>query len=339
VDVRTHRLWVDAVDIAGIVRDGRITADVVGEAYRRQNGGSSMFPPRPTTFDFAAVLRQLGDVLAEKGLSRAKVAADLDFLPAADYFALVAALPDVRWSDGSGIVRRLRAIKSTEEISLLRRACALAEAGLATMVSSIAPSRSRRALSERWREGVAVEASARGISDLTGLWDFISVGPDPWGSDGRVAPGAIVKADVGCLIGGYSSDSERTYVYGEPDPLARDIHAVLLDAFHAGLTAIRPGAMLRDIHATTARVIHAAGYAGYQRGHFGHGVGASVGSEEWPFIAADSEVAAEPGMVLAFETPFYGNGIGALMIEDQILVTETGIEVMNTMRRELVRIG
>ncbi len=79
-------------------------------------------------------------------------------------------------------------------------------------------------------------------------------------------------------------------------------------------------------------------FPGYQRGHFGHSVGASVGSEEWPFISAGSDIVIEPGMVLAFETPFYGNGVGALMIEDQMLVTETGVEVMNTLPRALVRI-
>ncbi len=237
--MRTHRLWVDTVDVSGLTSQGRSAAEVLDAAYRRQNGGSDAFLPRPATFDLGAVLTQLGDVLAERGLSRARVAVDLEFLPAANYFALTAALPDVRWSDGSDIVRRLRAIKSAGEIDNLRRACALAEAGLAALVGGGAAGRSRDALSERWRGGVAEAARVRGVSDLTGSWDFIAVGTDPWGGGGIVAPGTIIKADVGCFIDGYSSDSARTYVFGAPDPLARDIHRVLAEAFDTGLAAIR----------------------------------------------------------------------------------------------------
>ncbi len=96
---------------------------------------------------------------------------------------------------------------------------------------------------------------------------------------------------------------------------------------------------MRDIYAATTTSIHRAGLASYQRGHFGHGLGASVGSEEWPFIAADSDVIAEPGMMLAFETPFYGKGIGGLIIEDQLLVTEDGIEIITTLPRDFLDIA
>jgi Xaa-Pro dipeptidase len=154
-----------------------------------------------------------------------------------------------------------------------------------------------------------------------------------------VEAGAVIKADVGCLIGGYSSDMARTYAFGRPEPLARDIFAALADAFETGFATIRPGVALRDVHAATLAAMNASGYLGYRRGHFGHGLGASVGSEEWPFIAADSDAVAEPGMMLAFETPFYGKGVGALMIEDQLLVTETGIERISQLPRGLVELG
>ena len=67
------------------------------------------------------------------------------------------------------------------------------------------------------------------------------------------------------------------------------------------------------------------GFETYARGHFGHGVGASIWSEEWPFISADSDAVLEPGMVMAFETPWYIDGLGGFIIEDQVLITETGV--------------
>ena len=78
------------------------------------------------------------------------------------------------------------------------------------------------------------------------------------------------------------------------------------------------------------------GFETYGRGHFGHGVGASIWSEEWPFIAAGSDAVLEPGMVLAFETPWYIEGLGGFIIEDQVLITATGCEVMAPSPREMI---
>jgi Xaa-Pro aminopeptidase len=68
-------------------------------------------------------------------------------------------------------------------------------------------------------------------------------------------------------------------------------------------------------------------------------LGAGLGSEEWPFISADSNVLIEPGMVLAFECPWYINGLGGLIIENQILITEKGPEVMNSLPIDLIEVG
>ncbi|MFN3645333.1 MAG: M24 family metallopeptidase [Gemmobacter sp.] len=80
----------------------------------------------------------------------------------------------------------------------------------------------------------------------------------------------------------------------------------------------------------------AAGLAGDSRGHFGHGLGASLGSEDWPFISAPTDVLAEPGMMLAFECPFYATGLGGFFIEDMVLVTETGAETLNRLPTDFV---
>ena len=81
-----------------------------------------------------------------------------------------------------------------------------------------------------------------------------------------------------------------------------------------------------------------AGFSTYGRGHFGHGVGASIWSEEWPFISADATAVAEPGMVLAFETPYYIKGLGGFIIEDQILITESSTEVMAASSCDLIEV-
>jgi len=81
------------------------------------------------------------------------------------------------------------------------------------------------------------------------------------------------------------------------------------------------------------------GFSEYYRGHFGHSVGSALGIEEWPFISHGNDMAIEPNMVLAVEAPFYANGLGALMIEEQFLITADGAETMNVLSQELVSIG
>jgi len=106
------------------------------------------------------------------------------------------------------------------------------------------------------------------------------------------------------------------------------VYAALRDAFEAGRPLFRPGAALRDIHATCLRAVHAADFPSYARGHFGHGLGASIWSEEWPYTAADSDAVLEAGMVMAFEAPWYIDGIGGFIIEDMLLITDDGAETL-----------
>ncbi|MQT14876.1 M24 family metallopeptidase [Segnochrobactrum spirostomi] len=334
LDLRTHPLWIDAVDVRAMERQSLGAAEIVQRGYEIAGLGA----PRPTTFDTEAAFALLGEALRERGLVHGRVAADLDFLPAADFHRLATALPDYDWVDGSAVVKRLRAIKTPTEIGHLRKAAYLAEQGFKATLAAVSSGARRADLSAAWRAGIA-EAVAIDGAPVTGAWDYISVGSDPWSLEGSVATGAVLKIDAGVLVAGYSSDTARSYSFGAPDPLATEIYAILREGFEAGLAAIRPGAALRDIYAATATSIHTAGLASYQRGHFGHGLGASIGSEEWPFIAADSDVIAEPGMMLAFETPFYGKGIGALIIEDQLLVTDDGIEVVTTLPRDFLDIS
>ncbi|GGA86822.1 proline dipeptidase [Brucella endophytica] len=324
VDLRTHRIWIDMLDItdAGSIEE-------IDEAYRRSGNTG----PRPETFDRSAAFGLFSDILKERGLDHARIGVDLEFVPAADFDALKRALPNVIWVDGSMVLRRLRAVKTPREIERLRQAAKAAEAGLVSMAAAVKPGVSVSELSSAWKEG----AYAAGFR-LSGHWDYISVGPDLSDMSAVVASGALIKADVGTLVEGYSSDGARSFTHGPASPLARDIFKALENAFAAGLEQIRPGNSFGAVHAAMLASMRKDGFGEYHRGHFGHSVGGSVGIEEWPFFSADNPELILPGMVVALETPFYGQGLGALMIEDQFLVTDTGAECMNTLPRGLINV-
>jgi len=85
--------------------------------------------------------------------------------------------------------------------------------------------------------------------------------------------------------------------------------------------------------------IHGHGYTSCQRGHIGHSIGASVWNEEWPYIARDTDISLEEGMVFAFEVPVYLEGLGAFTVEDHILVTASGASSMNLLTKDYREIG
>jgi Xaa-Pro aminopeptidase len=276
----------------------------------------------------------LADLLQEKGLRPARIGVDLEFMPAADFEALKTSIPSIRWVDGSLVLRRLRAIKTPREIERLRHAAMAAEAGLMRMMEAVSLGTSVASLSAAWKAG-AQEAAATGGFSLSGHWDYISVGPDLSNGAAKVTPGALIKADVGTLVEGYSSDGARTVTYGPASPLADDIFKALETAFHAGLDEITPGKTFGAVHDAMLRSMRRDGFGEYYRGHFGHSVGGGVGIEEWPFFSSGNSEIIEADMVVALEAPFYGQNFGALMIEDQFLVTPNGTQCMNSLPRGL----
>ena len=238
----------------------------------------------------------------------------------------------------SYLVERLRAIKAPQEIAYLRTAAELSRAGLVALTQAITPGMDANQMTAIWREAALAEAHSKNLPPPASTWAYIAVGGDGFAPGGPVRTGDLIKIDVGCVIEGYSSDGGRTAVLGRAGRAAQKVYDALHKSFDAGLALLKPGVALNEVYRAVATTMWDAGFTTYGRGHFGHGVGASIWSEEWPFISADATAAAEPGMVLAFETPYYIKGLGGFIIEDQILITENGVEVMAASSRDLIEI-
>lgn len=335
LELVTHPIWIDYVDYTHLSGD---PLDGLTAAYRTQGLNVGCFAPRPETFCAETVFGLVRELLQDRGLDGAVIGTDLEFLPAADFARLQALTPGVTWRDGSEVLRRLRCIKNAREIACLRQASEASEAGMVHMASHARPGMTRADLDALWQSGVDAHAAEARLT-VTGVRYGIAVGPNLASANPVLNRGDLVKADMGVAIDGYLSDGTRTYCMGPvPDAAAR-IYAVLTEAFAAGAEALKPGNTMGDVHASVLRTTRRLGLQDYQRGHFGHSIGASCGSEEWPFLSAGNEEVIEPGMVLAFETPFYAHGLGALMIEDQFLITRDGAQSMNTLPRHLVEMA
>jgi Xaa-Pro aminopeptidase len=322
--LRVHPIWPEALSVRAQLPSDADAATLIAAATADRPAGFA----RPGTFDRAVALRLLREVLEAMGLGGARIGAELSAVPAADYAALLDAVAPARISDATALVERLRAHKSPAEIALLREAGAITEAALVSFVPLIREGATRAALGRAFLDLVRDEAARRGTAAHVTAWEYVGFGTSPWSSPGGLARGDVVKVDVGAVVGGYTADLARTYTLGPASPRATQIHAALRAAFEAGRPLFRPGTALRDIHAACLRAVHRAGFPSYARGHFGHGLGASIWSEEFPYTAADSDVTLEPGMVMAFEAPWYIDGIGGFILEDMLLITDDGAETL-----------
>jgi Xaa-Pro aminopeptidase len=152
-------------------------------------------------------------------------------------------------------------------------------------------------------------------------------------TDRKIADGDFITFDFGARYQGYCSDETRTFVVGHLDAKHREVYEVVLQAQLAGLDAVKPGVMGKDVDAAGRKVIDAAGYGPY----FGHGIGHGVGLEvhEGPSASKKSETILKPGMIVTVEPGVYIPGFGGCRIEDLVLVTETGSQVLSHSPKEL----
>ena len=148
--------------------------------------------------------------------------------------------------------------------------------------------------------------------------------------------GDLIRYDIGGTYGGYCSDLARVAVVGDPAPEAKRLYDTLRAGEEAAVKAVKPGATLGQIFAIGMGYVWEHGYPHYRRGNIGHTIGIEL--EEEPFISKDNPLAFEPGMVFAIELPWYQVGRFGFNVEDIVLVTENGHELLSpTLSRDLYR--
>lgn len=226
------------------------------------------------------------------------------------------------------LVTPLRMIKSRDEAETIRAASALAEGVLADIVEELRTGVTEQELAARF----IYEFQRRGAKgpsfDPIVLFGARSSLPHGVPSDRPLRAGDVVLLDFGCRYGGYCSDLTRTYAFGSISGAWFDeVYHLTLTAQTRALDSIRPGMSGKDVDAVARDIIAAAGHGR----HFGHGLGHGVGIEihEAPRLNKESETILEPGMVVTVEPGIYIPGQGGVRIEDLVLVTESGCELLS----------
>ena len=237
-----------------------------------------------------------------------------------------------------GLVEQLRAVKDDSELERFRRACAITDRMFERLVSEV-PFVGRRERDVAWditrlyHEEGADEPAFEAIvgSGPTGARPHARAG------DRIIGSGELVVIDTGAHVDGYCSDYTRTLATGELDTEMREAYEIVLAAQQEGLDAICAGASGVDVDAAARDVIEDTQFAGT----FGHGLGHGLGLDvhEAPRLSTESTDTLAAGNVVTVEPGVYLEGRFGIRIEDDVIVTEDGIENPVHFTKELVTVS
>jgi Xaa-Pro aminopeptidase len=238
---------------------------------------------------------------------------------------------------GGGQVEGLRAVKSDDELELMRAAAEITSQAYLRLSEERFVGRTERELAFRF---------ATFINELGGHGEAFptTVASGPNGAtphagtgDRTIEKNETVVVDAGAVLDGYASDCTRTFATGPlPDDLQR-AYDVVLEAQIEGLGAVLPGVAGKDADSTARDVIESAGF-GEQFGHgLGHGVGLMV--HEAPTLRPESQDMLEPNNVVTVEPGVYLSGLGGVRIEDLVVVRDEEPIVLTSFPKELVTVG
>ncbi len=235
---------------------------------------------------------------------------------------------------GSGRVEKLRMVKDADELDALQRAAAAGDAAFGELAYLWEGAETEHDVAE----GLIAAMVAAG-ADRTEWPPIVAAGPHAArphhrAGQGPVPPGLLL-VDYGCEVEGYHSDMTRTVWLGKgaPAPDMAAIHAAVLESNQAGIDAVAPGVSAAAVDKACRDVLAAHGYAEYFVHSTGHGCGLEI--HEAPSVRRESGDVLEPGHVITIEPGVYLPGIGGVRIEDMVVVTETGGEVLTASNKEL----
>jgi Xaa-Pro aminopeptidase len=233
----------------------------------------------------------------------------------------------------SGWVEELRIIKDKEEIDRTRRACEQARRAFEVVRAKLTPEMTELQIAAEL-EYQARQFGAKGLS----FEPIVAVGPraalpHARPTSRRIGESDFTLIDWGANEGLYMSDLTRMVPTAKISPKLRKLYGVVLKSQLAGIEAIRPGVTCEEVDRAARSVIEKAGY-GKQFGHgLGHGVGVEI--HEAPRLAQGQTRELKPGMIITVEPGIYFPGWGGIRIEDDILVTRTGHEVLTSVPKDL----
>ena len=273
--------------------------------------------------------------LQRLGLLTGIIGIDQDGMTAEDFRTMTSVAATAQWRPAAEIFRWIRRVKTSPELELLSASARALESAYASAAARAVVGSSECDIAN------ALELSLIAAGARPAL-TMLKIGRHAVGGQRRQRADICLQAsdsiwfDCDATYAGYWSDIARVYTIGD-GAVDRHRHAALLQGQRKAIDNIRPGMTGGDVFKLTMDGVHAAGFPEYRRHHVGHGIG--LEPYEAPILSPDSTDVIEAGCVISVETPYYEYGVGALHIEDPIVVGQDGNERLTLDDGELARIG
>ena len=243
--------------------------------------------------------------------------------------------------DVSRLLVESRSIKTEQEVRVLRKANRISRVGLETFQRNLKPGLTEIELSSRIEQAIITQGILKFGAKRVTACAFVASGARGTAeaykyvvgnSRRKMRRGDLVMLELDVIADGYSSDTTRTFVVGKPNRRQSDLLEAVLDSETSAIAAIKPRVKAAEIARISNETIQRHGLSQYLVHRLGHGIGVAV-HEPIPALHVESTDVLEPGMVHSVEPGIYGESIGGIRIEDDILDTATGCQYLSNFPR------
>ena len=293
------------------------------------------FPYGENPSDWGMVFRK---AVMSLGLDGKKIGVEPRQLRLLEFQYMRDAAPEADFPDASMALSSLRLRKDGTEIDAIRRAVKVAQDALKATLPSVKIGVTEKEIAAE----LTVQLLKHGSEPELPFSPIVSSGPNsanPHASPSgrKLGPGDLLVVDWGATVDGYISDLTRTFAVGAVNSEFKKIAGIVLRANEAGRAAGRPGVPCANVDKAARNVIEQAGYGAYFTHRTGHGIG--MEDHEQPYMRNDNMQMLYPGMAYTVEPGIYLPDRGGVRIEDDVVVTKDGVEVLSDMPRELTGIA
>lgn len=241
---------------------------------------------------------------------------------------------DSAFVNSSFIIDRLRMCKDKEEIELMQNSSRLNDMAMERLLKLIPKKYTEKQMAKCLTE-IYEELGADGLAFDANVSYGINTSIAHYKPKNcELKEGDCITIDIGCVKDSYCSDMTRTVFYKHAGDRAKEIYKISLEATLAGTASVKPGVRFCDIDAAARGVIESAGLGKYFPNRTGHSIGLSV--HDFGDVSSINTDVVQPGMIFSIEPSIKLPGEFGVMIEDLVLVTENGHEVLNNFNRELM---
>lgn len=333
LDIRDFAFVIFPLDDEPVLLVSKTDEYYVDEEWRRKAryfGRYYVEGVPKTAGDFEDAAEGVASILAQFGLKH--VGLDERALNIDLYDRVRAKAPACTFEKGSDIFDELRMIKSEREIRQITNSLRVTERALLSTYDKVHEGMTELDVANELRIALAVERADCSWVEMGGAAG-VPTYPDP---KHAIKKGEILHIDVGSIYEGYACDTSRDAVIGEPSDRQREINETVSCALDKSIESIRPGVRASDVFKTGQETVKKT-FPQYWRHQIGHGTG--IIPHEPPRISPENDRPLRAGMVLDIEIPYYIYGFGTFNVEDTVVVTERGHEVLSRLDRQLSILG